>query len=104
MLLDISLRRHLMDIIHQQNLETTQGLPEYFVWGRWYGGTEDKEISATEIGDTAIIVGLPMIADSMEKMCLAESRGPFNKQRIEGGITVLTNIPGCSKGKAVKGS
>ncbi len=93
-----------MDIIHQQNLEIAQGLPECFVWGRRYGGTEDKEISTTEIGDTAIIVGLPIIADSVEKMSLAQSWRPFNKQRIEGGIGVLTDILGCSKGKAVKGS
>jgi hypothetical protein len=71
MLLEISLRRHLMDVIHQQNFEVAQGLPQCFIWGRRYGGTEDKEISTTEIGDTAIIVGLPIIADSVEKMSLA---------------------------------
>jgi hypothetical protein len=36
MLLEISLRRHLMDIIDQQNLEIAQGLPECFVWRRRY--------------------------------------------------------------------
>jgi hypothetical protein len=71
MLLEISLRRHLLDIIHQQNLETAQGLPQCFVWGRRCGGSEDKEISTTEIGGTAIFVCLPMIADGVEKMSLA---------------------------------
>jgi hypothetical protein len=60
-----------MDIIHQKNLETGQALPECFVWGGWYGGTEDKEISTTEVGDTVVIVGLPIIADSVEKMSFA---------------------------------
>ena len=60
-----------MDIVHQQNLETAQGLPECFVWGGRYGGTEDKEISTTEVGDTVVIIGLPIITNSVEKMSLA---------------------------------
>jgi hypothetical protein len=71
MLLEISLRRYLMDIIHQQNLEAAQGLPKCFVWRGRYGGTEDKKVSTTEIGDTVVMIGLPIIADSVEKMSLA---------------------------------
>jgi hypothetical protein len=102
MLLKVGLSRQLVDVINHKNLNLTEGFPERFVGGRRKRRAIDKKISAIQVDNGTVSLGLASIANGMQKMSFTESGRTFNKERIKCGLTILTDFFGCGKSKTVK--